>query len=250
MLPDVYVLLEDKPRIRKSHLNMFKKCPHYYYLHCLKRIEEPQTFEAQLGQLFHSWAKRFMMKLNPPLTRKDMQKMVPHDVLPELRDWMLWFIDVEWRRYSLLTQEGYEDYWKPVALEWHVEVEMEDYIAVGTIDRVDEDPAGGLIIIEYKTSRKPHLSRWRRELAFYSRIVEKLGYKVKYVAVILPSLRQVVCETLKPVTFVFLEKLINRFLNAQRENLFPPKPGDQCIFCPARSLCKYATEVHGDDTSS
>ena len=227
------------PRItlRKSALQDYARCPMLFKLRWIDGIrEEHSTYEAELGRSFHSIAQELLTKHNPPL---------PKDPVPtsnaELREMIRWFVMLENKRYEILKQLGREDLWRPVATEWEIKATIHldpdvEIDAVGHIDRLDRDIDGHYILIEYKTTRQPHLTDWRRELMFYRWILREMGYRVTQFVVINPMLRDYFVEKPKPYTEVALRKLLVKLAH---DTEFAPRPGEHCIFCPMRKYCPY-----------
>ena len=228
--------------VRKSMLQDYAMCPYKYYLRWIRKTPVQETYEAKIGRMFHNWACKVMSELTPPLTHEDLLRYVDRTAVPELRDMMAWFIDLEWKRYRLLERLGKLELWKPLRLEWQVEAELmvgeHVFTAQGHIDRVDKDGNGGVILIEYKTTRGAHLTQWRRELTYYAMIVEQLGYEVSYFVVINPMRREVYVERPNTYSRVALIRLLRRFL---ADTEFQPKPGGHCMFCDFRAICPEVT---------
>lgn len=72
-----------------------------------------------------------------------------------------------------------EEFWKPISFEEKVSVydEENDVVMVGAWDGLLRHPSGGLCLVELKTGdlSTGKLSRVRRELAFYARMINLLG---------------------------------------------------------------------------
>jgi len=239
--------------IRKSMLKSFKYCPYRYFLEYVKGIHPPPSYEAEVGTIFHEWARRFheywrtrLEEEHGVLSRIQLQHfkaMIPPDVTGELRQMLEWFVEKEYEFLRNLRGFGLERYWLPVLTEYKFSVEIRDpvyvepFIAEGTIDRVDESP-NGYILVEYKTSRSANFTSYRLELNFYRMALERLGYNVILMRVINPLLGKIWDFKRSFVSESSMRKIINELIMSQKMGTYRPKLG-RCTWCPVKVYCKY-----------
>jgi putative RecB family exonuclease len=139
----------------------------------------------------------------------------------------------------------------PVAIEAHLEARWDGIPVHGYIDRIDRTPAGGLEVLDYKTSRE-----LRREdavgsdqLAIYQVLVEK-NFPDPVEGLTLYHLRSLTPLRTAARTKRTLERLHQRVgvvADGIRSAAYEPTPGRQCARCEFRSRCPEFREVPESD---
>jgi putative RecB family exonuclease len=129
----------------------------------------------------------------------------------------------------------------PVAVEQHLEAKWNGVAVHGYINRIDRTPAGGLEILDYKTSRE--LSQVEAQesdqLSVYQVLVEQ-NYPEPVEQLTLYHLRSRTPRSVPRRDPVVLDAVHDRFTRAgdgMRSESFEPTPGRQCSRCEFKSMC-------------
>ncbi len=155
----------------------------------------------------------------------------------------------EEERYRRLGAEILSSYWRllssalprPVAVEQHLEATWDGIRVHGYIDRLDRTDAGGLEIVDYKTSRElsEEDARESDQLGLYQVLVER-NFREPVEALTLYHLRQLRPLSVPPKGPDALSSLFDRVGSARdgiRSRSFEPAPGRHCPRCEFQSLC-------------
>ncbi len=151
--------------------------------------------------------------------------------------------DLLGRYYDELTR----DRPRPIAVEEHLEARWDGIPIHGYIDRIDRTPAGGLEIVDYKTSRElsHEDARDSDQLTLYQVLVEK-NYTEPVERLTLYHLRSLKPLRAAPRASTALSVLHDRMGTVSdgiRAEAFEPTPGRQCSRCDFRSRCPEFSEV-------
>jgi putative RecB family exonuclease len=145
--------------------------------------------------------------------------------------------DLLLRYYERLVREQPH----PVSVEEHLEARWDGIPIHGYIDRIDRTPAGGLEIMDYKTSRElsGEDARQSEQLSIYQVLVES-NYTEPVEGLTLYHLRSLTPHRVPPRPKTALLALHDRLGTVQdgiRAEAFEPTPGRQCARCDFQSRC-------------
>lgn len=140
---------------------------------------------------------------------------------------------------------------RPVAIEAHLEATWDGIPIHGYIDRLDRGRAGGLEVVDYKTSRElsGEDARTSDQLAIYQVLVEH-NYPLPVERLTLVHLRSGKPYTSAPRDREALGELFDRVGQVSdgiRAEAYEPTPGRQCRSCEFRSMCPEFREVPATD---
>ncbi len=129
----------------------------------------------------------------------------------------------------------------PVSVEEHLEARWDGIPVHGYIDRIDRTPAGGLEIVDYKTSRdlSSEDARDSDQLSLYQVLVEK-NYTEPVEGLTLYHLRSLTPLRVAPREHAELAGLHDRLgtvLDGIRAEAYEPTPGRQCARCDFQDRC-------------
>jgi RecB family exonuclease len=141
------------------------------------------------------------------------------------------------RYYEFLVR----DHPLPVAVEEHLEARWDGIPIHGYIDRIDRTPAGGLEIVDYKTSRdlSNDDARESDQLSLYQVLVES-NYAEPVQSLTLYHLRSLTPLKTAPRERAALAGLHDRLGTAMdgiRAEAFDPAPGRHCSRCDFQDRC-------------
>ncbi len=241
-------------RTSYSALETFKKCPLKYKFQEIDKIKAPKGVEAVFGSTIHSTLK-FMFERNPL-----------YPTINELID----FFNNAWdnaKNNLTLSAEQLDTYQKDgvailekfykknqpwnfnvLNLESRFEVEIENHVLAGIIDRIDKDNEDNYEVIDYKTTKKmppqkqidmdlqmsvyhlgltkqwPHLDPQKIKLSLYF---------VKHGEKITTTRSQKQLEDTKKLVL----KTIAEIEEKTKDNSFEPIPSGLCDYCGFRQIC-------------
>ncbi len=257
-----------------SSYRTYLECPlRWKYLYIEKRAELPKGYFT-FGRVVHSVLEELVRPLVVPAARRRGGT----DAQTTLQDWsdapfpapgrartlspkeLLALYDRTWSsegygskeeeaRYRALGRTlllGYRDLLErrppePVGVEEHLETRWDGIPIHGYIDRIDRTPAGGLEIVDYKTSRElsHEDAKESDQLAIYQVLVEA-NYREPVERLTLVHLRSLTPLETPPRARRVLEPLHTRLgdvVDGIREQAFEPTPGRHCTRCDFRSIC-------------
>ncbi len=142
---------------------------------------------------------------------------------------------------------------RPVSVEEHLEARWDGIPVHGYLDRIDRTAAGGLEVVDYKTSRE--LSNGdaagSEQLSLYQVLVQN-NYTEPVEGLTLYHLRSLTPLRSRPRGRKALEALHDRFGTTSdgiRAEAFEPRPGRQCARCDFRGRCpEFRNVPPGDET--
>lgn len=144
-----------------------------------------------------------------------------------------------------------EEHPAPVGVEMHLETRWEGIPIHGYIDRIDRTAAGGLDIVDYKTSRELSAedARDSDQLALYQVLVEK-NFPEPVESLTLYHLRSLTPFRSPPRSSEALDRLFERVGSVSdglRAQAFEPQPGRHCGRCEFKPRCPEFREVPRPD---
>ena len=129
----------------------------------------------------------------------------------------------------------------PVAVEEHLEARWDGIPIHGYIDRIDRTPAGGLEVVDYKTSRdlSNEDARDSDQLSLYQVLVQS-NYSEPVEKLTLYHLRSLTPLRTAPrerATLTTLHDRLGTVTDGIRSDAFEPNPGRQCSRCDFQARC-------------
>ena len=157
-------------KLSKSKVNSYLKCPLEFKFQYIDEIEMPQNQYMALGSDVHQIAEKFTEKFGDNIsdidTRNELIKIaydldIGYDLTEHIDNLSLFFNEVfVENNYKLYSNEEY--------------LLDEKNRFSGICDIILEDENGGLVIIDYKTSKSSSFSKYRLELCYYKLLVENV----------------------------------------------------------------------------
>jgi len=261
------------PALSYSSFRTYQECPlRWRFLYIDKLPEAPRGYFT-FGRVVHSVLEQLVAPLVVPSARRvsenDRQRTLDewhaHPSAAAPARWMtseelLAAYDRAWSgegyaspeeesRYRALGREILLRYYDflvrerplPVAVEEHLEARWDGIPVHGYIDRIDRTPAGGLEIVDYKTSRdlSSDDARDSDQLSLYQVLVES-NYAEPVQGLTLYHLRSLTPLRVAPRERAALAGLHDRLgtaLDGIRAEAFEPTPGRHCTRCDFRDRC-------------
>lgn len=261
------------PALSYSSYRTYLECPLRWKFLYVDRIPETPRGYFTFGRVVHSVLEELVRPLVVPSARRagetesqrtlDDWQSRPRDAgdFPWMsRDQMLAAYDRLWSsegytspeeeaRYRALGRELLGRYYdrladhrpNPVAVEEHLEARWDGIPIHGYIDRIDRTAAGGLEILDYKTSRELSAedAKDSDQLSLYQVLVES-NYTEPVEGLTLYHLRSLTPIRVAPRDRASLTSLYDRLgtvADGIRAEAYEPTPGRHCSRCDFRSLC-------------
>ncbi|RJP31807.1 MAG: PD-(D/E)XK nuclease family protein [Actinobacteria bacterium] len=156
-------------RLSYSAVSSYEKCPLSYRFQYVDGLEVEPTSYLSFGRSMHAALEWLYDRDTPEPPSLEgllayLDKCWESEGYASLEDERSFLKNAR----EVLTQYYYSNldaFRLPVAVEERFEIDMDDYILSGVIDRVDCNVDGTYEILDYKTSRRlPELSRLREDL--------------------------------------------------------------------------------------
>ncbi len=256
-----------------SSYRTYFECPlRWKFLYLDKLPETPRGYFT-FGRVVHSVLEELVRPLVVPSTRRvgsaELQRTLDEWHPPttaaatgSLRnaEEMIGLYDAAWSsdgygspeeeaRYRALGRElllKYRDHLvheqpRPVSVEEHLEARWDGIPIHGYVDRIDRTSAGGLDIVDYKTSRdlSSEDAKDSDQLSVYQVLVES-NYTEPVERLTLYHLRSNTPLRARPRARSTLERLHDRLGTVSdgiRADAFEPTPGRQCARCDFQAIC-------------
>lgn len=244
------------PTLSPSRVTAFTDCALAYRFANLDRLPEPPSPHAARGTLVHAALERLFAR--PAADRTPEAAAVDLDtaaealrVDPELEalelDDEAWATFVADAHRLLTAYFAMEDPRQvhAVGLELRLEAEVGGVSLRGVIDRLDRQPDGSFVVVDYKTGRSPNERYEKAKLLgvdSYALLVERI-LGVRPAAVRLLYLGDGIAITCTPSeqNTRFIEAKVGAIWQTiQRANAndsFKPKPGRLCNWCGFQAWC-------------
>ena len=256
-----------------SSYRTYLECPLRWKFLYIDRIPETPRGYFTFGRVVHSVLEELLRPLVVPTARRigeaDTQRTLdewhsspgarPNGGLVSL-DELLAAYDRAWtgegytspdeeNRYRALGRDLLRRYYDrlsaerphPVAVEEHLETRWDGIQVHGYIDRIDRTAAGGLEVVDYKTSRElsNEDARDSDQLSLYQILVER-NYSEPVEGLTLYHLRSLTPLRVPPRARGTLGALHDRMgsvVDGIRAEAYEPTPGRQCSRCDFQSRC-------------
>ncbi|MGP8076101.1 MAG: RecB family exonuclease [Thermoplasmata archaeon] len=261
------------PALSYSSFRTYQECPLRWRFLYIDRLPETPRGYFTFGRVVHTVLEQLVAPLVVPSARRvsesDRQRTLDewhaHSDGGAVARWMsseelLAAYDRAWSsegytsseeesRYRALGREILLRYYDflvrerplPVSVEEHLEARWDGIPVHGYIDRIDRTPAGGLEIVDYKTSRdlSSEDARDSDQLSLYQVLVEK-NYTEPVEGLTLYHLRSLTPLRVAPRERAELAALHDRLgtvLDGIRAEAYEPTPGRQCARCDFQDRC-------------
>jgi len=154
-----------------SKASTYEMCPRQFQLQYVKEVEEEESQAMEDGINFHGYMDEYYSRVGDEPTDRvavDLAKEIFDEAHQAkyyqwIRNWHAW-------NKHLYDVWG-EEHWKPVFTEKRVEVEIDDNMHHGYIDRIQWDPKRQEYgVIDYKPNAKDN-SRYKGQVAYYGEIL-------------------------------------------------------------------------------
>lgn len=234
-----------------SQLASFETCPLQYKYQYLLRIPTPSTAAGSFGDTIHKTLQKFyQLFMNDPevnlTTLLDLfeKTWIPlgYSSLPQQEK-------MKKNGRDMLTKYYTKFHLKEVSilgLEQLFKIKINNSIYIsGKIDRVDSKTDGGIEIIDYKTGRMPDEKELKKSMqlsiyalaatspTLYNKLIDKVTLTFYY----LQDMEKI-SMTRTPEELSGVTTQIENSIATIRQNLFPPKVGIWCNFCPFKINCE------------
>lgn len=261
-----------------SYISTFRQCPHLFKLRHIERLPEPATPQLAAGVLLHETLAK-LFDLPPTERRLDTAQSLFRDLWRDVRQKPRYgelfglqrkgdvprdYHDVERERaWGLQAFEALRRYFaledpqslSPIGREHRVRGELSSrrkgeaaIPLAGIIDRLDDDGADGLVIVDYKTGRAPTAHQVERvaeawfQLEMYALLLAMGGQTPRQIRLLYlgeggaARERDVDDELLERVA-ASLRGIWEEMLEAIRTDTFEPSMGPLCNTCAHRDAC-------------
>ena len=273
------------PALSYSSYRTYLECPlRWKFLYLDKRPETPRGYFT-FGRVVHSVLEALVRPLVVPTarrvgaaeTQRTLDEWEPRRAPAPGAGWMsaeelLACYEQSWSnegysspeeeaRYRTLGRDLLLRYYDhlvrerphPVAVEEHLETRWNGIPVHGYVDRIDRTAAGGLEIVDYKTSRDLSSEDVKDsdQLSLYQVLVEG-NYVEPVERLTLVHLRSQTPLRARPRARGTLEHLHDRLgavSDGIRADAFEPNPGRQCSRCDFQSICPEFRPVPSVDES-
>lgn len=271
------------PTLSYSSYRTYQECPlRWRFLYIDKLPEAPRGYFT-FGRVVHSVLEELVAPLVVPSARRvgeserqrTLDEWHAHSGPGATARWMtseemLAAYDRAWSsegytspeeesRYRTLGREILVRYYDflvrehplPVSVEEHLEARWDGIPIHGYIDRIDRTPAGGLEIVDYKTSRELSNddARDSDQLSLYQVLVEN-NYAEPVEGLTLYHLRSLTPLRVAPrerAALAGLHDRLGKALDGIRAEAFDPAPGRHCSRCDFQDRCPEFRSVPAAD---
>lgn len=251
----------DKPlpiKLSATRIKLYCQCARQYRFQYVDCIPTQLTAALAFGQVIHAvlhnlqqWSLAHGEPLNEQVALYEFSRLWD-EILTTQNP--LVKSNAELDDYTALARlvlagyvEAHRDRPLPILLEYPFEIPLQDegsgreYLLRGIIDRVDQT-ADGLVIVDYKTSkRKPSPKQLREDLQLtvYAFAVRQLfGEEVRRVVYYhLRDQTELIVERDEAALQRLEREVLPQVANGIAEQRFNPRPGYYCRFCEYRELC-------------
>ncbi|MGQ9572192.1 MAG: RecB family exonuclease [Dehalococcoidia bacterium] len=237
-------------KLSPLRLRVFRRCKLRYRYQYVDRLPPKPTPQDLVGALIHATLRDFFARV--PLSERDVERLIT-------------LLDEKWQAAALrLGSPAEQQAWhqraqaqmrrfshqhdlslRPLALEAYYEVPVSDQVTlIGRIDRVDDEPDGGLHLIDYKTGDRPPQVDVE-QLCLYGIMLErKLLRRLRRASYF--YLEEGDVWSIRPTRLELAESLSRALATAQdmlAEQHFPATIGRHCAACPYLAVCSHRDQI-------
>jgi len=230
-------------KIHKSTIQDYVLCPRRMKAIWLDNIQPAQPEIAYVGQQFHKLVAEWFdvvewseLKKRKALddVRKYMMSCFPKNVHPLVTPLLVNFVEYETMRYVETRAKG-KLYFYPLEKEFYVETEH----FAGTIDAIFKATKRRNAVHEWKTGNSFNRTSLRRELAFYSVMLNATQYKgtIGYISYYNPNINKYMFEKLNKNSVNAVLRWIKKIEHSIKTDTWPRRIGVWCRGCPIYRKC-------------
>jgi RecB family exonuclease len=231
-----------------SSVETYQHCPLSYKFKYHDRLPEKPRGEFTLGNALHSALEFFYRGVEPPSLDELLEKYSSSWVSAGFRtreeEKTMFTLGAGWLKEFYLRFSG--AYKKPIHVEYRFELEVEDFLLIGAIDRIDRLPDGNVEIIDYKSGDVARSDLdFNLQLGIYQLAVEKaLGLNVERLTIFhIPTLTPFSSPPLTGEKLSEILKKISSVAAGIRKKRFGPVRNEWCP-CDHASLCPYYRHLY------
>lgn len=239
-----------------SKISAFKACPLAFRFSTIDKLPEPPSPPASKGTLVHRTLELLMLRpsrertLDHALADLERARVETADD-PEFVH--LHFTPEEWREFHAAAEALVRRYFhledpstiRPVGLEVLLSAQVDGVTIRGIIDRLELDPAGELVVTDYKTGAAPRhgFERPRLEgLQLYALLCEEVLRRLPVrIQLLYLSTAEVVAYEPDAASVRGVRQRAAAIWQAVQRACatddFRPRPGPLCDFCNFRAYC-------------
>ncbi len=255
---EAVALTDPLPRaLSPSRLLDFQSCPRRYQYAAVERIPQPATYATTRGRVVHHVLEHLHQRPASERTSSLAQSLLPAalDAVVDdgVRADLANEVDLD-RRLVADARQALENYRKiedPARVvhegtELRLEVTIESVPMLGILDRLDREPDGGLVIVDYKTGRAPsreYDSRTFANTELYAALYREARGETPHVIRLLylgdaRVLERSVSTVVVSARARAAAQAWNRITAYYEAGDFPARPSPRaCRWCPFRERC-------------
>ena len=257
--PDAMAFEQSLPKsLSPSRLADFQTCPRRYQHASVERIPQPASYATAKGRFVHYIFEQLMRLDAPERTIDAAQRFVEparvEILTPQVRE-EIGLDDATEARLLAETQVILERYFiledprtvTSEGIEMRIAVSIEDTPLFGILDRLDRDPDGDLVIVDYKTGALPNRDYDSQTFAnaeLYAVLCEqKLGERPARIRLLYVAHGEVIERPVsEPVIRARANAATTAWTKIKRyyaDGEFPATPSkNACRFCSYTDLCR------------
>lgn len=261
------VYLGEKPYgVSPSRVNQIETCPRQYQYTTIERLPERKKMATYRGTVFHAILEEmFLRTVESPqertieLTMDIMRELLPDllsdeicaemeldtagraSLVADLAKYIRTYFTME--NPTEVTTEG---------IEIQVDTDMGGFTLRGILDRLDRDPDGSLVIVDYKTGKVPQ-DRYKASATLpakiYAYLCEKhLGERPTKIRLLYVQFGKTLTLDVTDDDVIYAEKRVreawNKIENWFEAGYFPPIKNNLCEnWCSFKSICPLFTKA-------
>lgn len=238
-----------------SRASDFKLCPQLFKFRAIDKLPEPPTVYQARGTTAHLALQRLFDLPAPQRTPEALYELfrkawmeIRHDEYPDLfesaeeeREWGLESFGLLANYFSIEDPRSLE----PLDRELDMTEELDDITIRGILDRMEEDEAGDLVIVDYKTGKAPP-ERYAMPAFFalkiYALLIRKRHGRIPSELRLLylngPTVYSLpVNDQQLDAMHRQLQALWSAINRALETDHFPTRVGKLCDYCAFRDIC-------------
>ena len=255
------VFLGEKPYgVSPSRVNQIETCPRQYQYTTIERLPEVKKMATYRGTVFHAILEELFLRTTetpqdrtPELTMEIMRELLPDLLSPEICAEMeldtagrqSFVADLAKYIRTYFTMENPAEITSE-GIEIKMDVDMGGYTLRGILDRLDRDPDGSLVIVDYKTGKVPQ-DKYKASATLpakiYAYLCEKhLGERPTKIRLLYVQFGKTLTIEVTDADVIYAEKRVReawgKIENWFEQGYFPPVKNNLCDkWCSFKNIC-------------